>query len=71
MKVGNTQILSKTVSAGTNTISFTDAQLDSIYKLYGSGSSLTVTFTLTTASSYTNSKTCTITLKRKSKDNKK
>lgn len=63
MKIGSTSILTKTVSAGTNTISFTDAQLDSIYKLYGSSNTLTATFTLTTASSYTNSKTCTITLK--------
>lgn len=62
MKIGSTTILTKTVSAGTNTISFTDAQLDSIYKLYGSGNTLTATFILTTASSYTNSKTCTITL---------
>lgn len=71
MKIGSTTILTKTVSAGTNTISFTDAQLDSIYKLYGSGNTLTATFILTTASSYTNSKTCTITLKRKSKDSQK
>lgn len=71
MKIGNTQILSKAVSAGTNAISFTDEQLDAIYKLYGSGNTLTATFILTTASSYTNSKTCTITLKRKSKNNKK
>ena len=62
MKIGNSTILTKTVSAGTNTISFTDAQLDSIYKLYGSSNSLTATFIVTTASSYTNSKTCTITL---------
>lgn len=71
MKIGNTQILSKAVNAGTNAISFTDEQLDAIYKLYGSGNTLTATFILTTASSYTNSKTCTITLKRKSKNNKK
>lgn len=62
MKIGSTAILTKSVSAGTNTINFTDAQLDSIYKLYGSSNILTATFVLTTASSYTNSKTCTITL---------
>lgn len=62
MKIGNTQILTKTVTTGTNTIAFTDAQLDSIYKLYGSGNTLTATFILTTAGSYTNSKTATITL---------
>lgn len=71
MKIGNTQILSKSISAGTNTINFSDTELDNIYKLYGSSNSLTATFVLTTASKYTNSKTCTITLKRKSKDNKK
>lgn len=63
MKIGNTQILSQNVSTGNNTISFNDTQLDNIYKLYGTGSSLTATFILTTAGSYTNSKTATITLK--------
>lgn len=63
MKVDNVQIQSKSVSAGNNTISFNDTELDNIYKLYGSGNTLTATFVLTTAGSYTNSKTCTITLK--------
>ena len=63
MKIGNTQIQSKSVSVGNNTISFNDTELDNIYKLYGSGNTLTATFILTTAGSYTNSKTCTITLK--------
>lgn len=63
MKIGNTQIQNKSVSAGNNTISFNDTELDNIYKLYGSGNILTATFILTTAGSYTNSKTCTITLK--------
>lgn len=71
MKIGNTQILSKSVNAGTNTINFSDKELDNIYKLYGSSNSLTATFIVTTASKYTNSKTCAITLKRKSKNNKK
>ena len=62
MKIGNTQILSKTVSTGSNTITFTDAQLDSIYRLYGSSNTLTATFILTTAGSYTDTKTATITL---------
>ena len=62
MKIGNTQILSKTVSAGNNTISFSDAELDNIYKKYGNGSSLTATF-IVSGGGYTNSKTCTITLK--------
>ncbi len=63
MKIGNTQIFSRTISAGTSTINFTDTQLDAIYKLYGSSSALTATFILTTAGGYTNSRTCTITLK--------
>lgn len=63
MKIGNTQIKSQSVSTGSNTISFSDTELDNIYKLYGTGSSLTATFILTTAGSYTNSKTATITLK--------
>lgn len=63
MKIGNTQILSKSVSAETTSIGFDDTQLDAIYKLYGSNSSLTVTFVLTTAGAYTNSKTCIVTLK--------
>ncbi len=63
MKIGNTQIQSKSVSTGNNTISFNDTELDNIYKLYGSGNTLTATFILTTAGNYTNSKTCTVTLK--------
>ena len=63
MKIGNTQIQSKSVSVGNNTISFNDTELDNIYKLYGSGNTLTATFILTTAGNYTNSKTCTITLR--------
>lgn len=63
MEIEDTQILSKTVSTGSNVISFSDAELDNIYKKYGTGSSLTATF-IVSGSSYTNSKTCTITLKR-------
>lgn len=63
MKIGNIQIQSKSVSAGNNTISFNDTELDNIYRLYGSGNSLTATFVLTTAGSYINSKTCNISLK--------
>ena len=62
MKIGNTTILTKTVSTGSNTIIFTDAQLDLIYKQYGNENTVTATFILTTANKYTNSKNCTITL---------
>lgn len=66
MKIGSTTILTKTPSTGSNTISFTQDQLDAIYKLYGTASSLTVTYTVSitvNSKSYTHSKTCTITLK--------
>ena len=62
MKIDSTQIFSKTVTTSTKSISFTDTELDNIYKSYGSSSSLTATFILTTAGSYTNTKTCTVTL---------
>lgn len=57
-----TQILSRTVSAGNNTIIFSDEELDNLYKKYGSSSSLTATFTLS-GSGYTHSSTCTVTFK--------
>lgn len=63
MKIGDTQILSRTVKAGSNTITFSDSELDNIYKKYGTGGSLTATFVVS-GSGYTNSKTCTVTLKR-------
>lgn len=62
IKIGNTQVASKSVTTGTNTISFTDSELDSIYRLYGSSNSQTATFILTTIGTYTNSKTATVTL---------
>ncbi len=65
MKIGNTQILSKNLNTGANTISFTDEQLDSIYKKYGSSNSVTVNYILTTSSnaSWTSTKSVTCTLK--------
>lgn len=63
MKIGNNSILTRTnVTTGTNSISFSDTNLDKIYKLYGNRSTLTVTF-IVSGGGYTNSKTCTITLK--------
>lgn len=62
MKIGSTSILTKTVNTGNNTITFTDEQLDSIYKQYGNGNSVKATFILTTAGKYTNSESCNITL---------
>ena len=61
MKIGSNSILTKTVATGTNSISFSDNELDKIYKLYGNSNSLTVTF-IVSGGGYTNSKTCTVTL---------
>ena len=68
IKIGNTSVLTKTVNTGSNTITLSDSNLDTIYKLYGTSNTLTATFTLTTANKYTNSKTCTITLKGNQKN---
>lgn len=65
MKIGNTTILTKTPTTGVNTITFTQEQLDNIYKLYGTANSLTVTYIVSitvNSTTYTNSRTCTITL---------
>ena len=65
MKIGSTSIFTDSVSAGTKTHTYTDTELDNIYKLYGMGNTLTATYTLTTTANsktYTNTKTCTITL---------
>lgn len=69
MKIGTVQVLSRAVKAGANSITFSDTELDNLYKRYGSSSSLTATFILS-GSGYTNSKTCTVSLKRKSEGNK-
>ena len=61
MKIGSTEILTTTPTAGTNTISFTQSQLDQIYRLYGSSNTQTATFVLSTGT-YTDSKNATITL---------
>ena len=62
MKIGDTQILSRTVSEGENTIPFSDTELDNIYKKYGNANSLVVTF-IVSGEEYSNSKECTIVLK--------
>lgn len=69
MNIGDIEILKRTVTAGNNTIEFSDEELDNLYKQYGSSSSLTATFVLT-GSGYTNSKTCTVTLKGNQKTTK-
>ena len=62
MKVGNIEILRKTVSKGNNTITFSDTELDNLYKKYGSGNNLTASFVLS-GSGYSEQKTCIITLR--------
>ena len=62
MKIGDAQILTRSVSSGNNTINFSDTELDNIYKKYGVGSSLTANF-IVSGGGYTNSKTCKVTLK--------
>ena len=62
IKIGDVEILNRTVAKGDNLIQFSDTELDNLYKQYGSSSNLTATFALT-GSGYTNSKTCVVTLK--------
>lgn len=62
MKIQDSEILNRTVTEGNNTIIFSDTELDNLYKEYGSSSNLTATFALS-GSGYTNTKTCTVTLK--------
>lgn len=61
MTVGETQIFSKTVNTGNNTITLSDEELDKLYKEYGSSNSKTATFVLS-GGGYTNSATCEVTL---------
>lgn len=65
MKVNTTEILSKNLSTGTNTITFTDTQLDNIYKKFTNSNFITVSYVLTTNNNpnWINSKnvTCTLT----------
>ena len=62
MKIGDVEILSRTVSKGDNSIQFSDTELDNLYKQYGNSSNLTAIFAVT-GDGYTHSKTCIVTLK--------
>lgn len=66
-KVDDTRFCEKDVVGGNNSVSFTDSELDRLYKLYGSSSVLTVTFVVFTTDKYYSSKNCKVALKRKSK----
>lgn len=56
VSVGSTQILTKTLSTGNNSIAFSDSELDNIYKRYGNTNTVTLNCALTTNSnsSWTN-----------------
>ena len=61
MLIGETQILTKSLTTGANTITFTDTQIDNIYKKYGTSNTVTVSYVLTTNNngSWTDTKTVT------------
>jgi gamma-glutamylcysteine synthetase len=61
---GTTAIAAYRTCTGTSyTFSFTDAELDAIYKLYGNNNSIQARVYLKTANTYYDYKTITITLK--------
>lgn len=62
MKIGDVEILNRTVAKGDNLIQFSDTELDKLYKQYGSSSNLTAIFVVT-GDGYTHSKTSIVTLK--------
>ena len=64
VNIGNTQILNKSVSTGSNSIIFSDSELDNIYKKYGNNDTVTLNFILTTNSnsSWTNTANVVCTL---------
>ena len=62
MIVDNTEIFTRTVSKGNNSITLTDNELDLLYSLYGNSSTLTATFNLT-SNDYVDTRSETVTLK--------
>ncbi|MCI8587835.1 MAG: hypothetical protein HFJ49_04410 [Clostridia bacterium] len=62
MNINGIQILNRNVVGGSNTIIFSDTELDNLYKRYGSNNNLIATFILI-GEGYTDIKTCNITLK--------
>lgn len=59
MKIGSTTILTRSASTGANTITFTQAELDNIYKKFGSANSVSIVYSIT--SGQTATVTCTLT----------
>lgn len=62
MIVDNTEIFTRTVSKGNNSITLTDNELDLLYSLYGNSSTLTATFNLT-SNDYVDTRSETVTFK--------
>lgn len=62
MIVDNTEIFTRTVSKGDNSITLTDNELDLLYSLYGNSSTLTATFNLT-SNDYVDTRSETVTFK--------
>ncbi len=54
IKCGETEILSKNLSTGLNSIQFTQAQLDVMYKKYTDTNNITLQYIVTTKNTYTN-----------------
>ena len=63
MKIGETIILTRTLTTGTNIITFTDEELDVIYRYFGTNNTVSITCILITNNTWSNSKivTCTMT----------
>lgn len=62
MILDNTEIFTRTVSKGNNSINLTDNELDLLYSLYGNSSTLTATFNLT-SNDYVDTRSETVTFK--------
>lgn len=67
MKIAETSILTRTLATGTNIITFTDKELDNIYKNFGINNTVSIICVLTTNNTWSNSKivTCTLTGEQK------
>lgn len=64
IRINNVEIKTQNLNTGTNTIQFTDEELDSIYKQFTNTNTVTVTYVLITNNnqSWTNTKTAVCTL---------
>lgn len=62
MIADNTEIFTRTVTKGNNSVSLSDNELDLLYSLYGNSDTLTATFNLT-SNEYVDTRSETVTLK--------